>query len=79
MKDKKLSCLIDELHKIQGVTYILPFDDILTIDYDRRWVRGGFDEDDFLKKIKQVVGKHEFKMLTLKTTSSKKIINIIPI
>jgi len=78
MKDKDLTYLIEEIHKISGVTHVLPFDDVLAIDYDKRWVAGGFDDEKFVREIKRVVHAHGFKMLTMRTTDTKKFINLIP-
>lgn len=77
MKDKDLSDLIENIKKINGVTHVLPFDDVITIDYDKRWVAGGFDDEKFVREIKRVVHSHGFKMLTIKTTDTKKFINLI--
>jgi len=77
MKDKSVENLIRELHKVEGVTHVLPFNDILVIDFNKSRVLNGFNEEEFTSGIKKVIHSYGLKMLTEKTTNSKKIINLI--
>ena len=77
MEQKDLSGLMESLKKIDGITHVLPFKDVLAINFDSELFPNGFTEASMTSAIKKVVHQHGFNMLTMETSGSKKIINLI--
>jgi len=71
--------LIKDLNKILGITHVLPFGDVVAIDFDERKFLGNFTEETMLHEIKKAVYKNGFNMITTKRTSRKKFIILIPL
>jgi len=71
--------LTKDLNKILGITHVLPFDDVITIDFDERKFLGNFTEETMLHQIKKAVYKNGFNMITIKKTFRKKHIVLIPL
>ena len=71
--------LTKDFNKILGITHVLPFDDVITIDFDERKFLGNFTEETMLHQIKKAVYKNGFNMITIKKANRKKFITLIPL
>ncbi|HUU86579.1 MAG TPA: hypothetical protein VMX17_02350 [Candidatus Glassbacteria bacterium] len=71
--------LINKINKINGIKYVLPFNDILVIDFETVWLPENFVKEKMLASIKKTIHDHGFNMLTTKNSHSKKFIALVPL
>jgi hypothetical protein len=71
--------LVEKINKIIGVKYVLPFNNILAIDFETMWLPESFKKERMVTSIKKTIHDHGFNMLTIKNSHSKKFIALVPL
>jgi hypothetical protein len=69
--------LVEKINKITGVKYVLPFKNILAIDFETVWLPENFIKERMVKTIKNTIRSHGFNPMTIKNTNSKKFIALV--